>query len=89
MQIIGMQPMMQSELIEPALVPARDSAWNTAKETGNLAQYQPLLTAFGPNTAPHHTQPSPSTVFDDKARAELGYSPRDLDTGLREMFAAP
>src|SRR5205814_3607406 len=48
MQIIGMQPMMQSELIEPALVPARDSAWNTAKETGNLAQYQPLLTAFGP-----------------------------------------
>ena len=26
---------------------------------------------------------------DDKARAELGYSPRDLDTGLREMFAAP
>jgi nucleoside-diphosphate-sugar epimerase len=25
---------------------------------------------------------------DDKARAELGYSPRDLDTGLRETIAA-
>ena len=26
-----------------------------------------LLTRFGPATAPHHTQPSPSTVIDDKA----------------------
>jgi hypothetical protein len=26
-----------------------------------------LLTAFGPNTAPHHKQPSPTTVLDDKA----------------------
>lgn len=26
-----------------------------------------LLTAFGPNTAPHHTQPSPTNVLDDKA----------------------
>ena len=25
---------------------------------------------------------------DDKARAALGYSPRDLDTGLRETLAA-
>ncbi len=26
-----------------------------------------LLTTFGPATAPHHTQPSPSSVLDDKA----------------------
>jgi hypothetical protein len=25
---------------------------------------------------------------DDKARQELGYSPRDLDTGLRETIGA-
>jgi hypothetical protein len=25
---------------------------------------------------------------DDKARAELGYAPRDLDTGLRETLGA-
>jgi hypothetical protein len=25
---------------------------------------------------------------DDKARAELGYAPRDLDTGLTETLAA-
>jgi len=48
LQFIGMRPMMESELIEPALVPAREAAWNTAKETGSLAQYLPLLTAFGP-----------------------------------------
>jgi hypothetical protein len=26
-----------------------------------------LLTAFGPNTAPHHTEPAPTDVLDDKA----------------------
>jgi hypothetical protein len=25
---------------------------------------------------------------DDKARSELGYSPRDLETGLKQTFAA-
>ena len=25
---------------------------------------------------------------DDKARRELGYAPRDFETGLREMLAA-
>ena len=33
-----------------------DDAWNGK-----------LLTAFGPNTAPHHTEPSATTVMDDKA----------------------
>jgi len=38
---------LQTELLAPALVPARNAAWNAAKESGALAQYVPLLTAFG------------------------------------------
>ncbi len=38
---------LQADLLDPALVPARNAAWNTAKETGALGQYVPLLTAFG------------------------------------------
>ena len=38
---------LQADLLDPALVPARNAAWNTAKERGALGQYLPLLTAFG------------------------------------------
>jgi hypothetical protein len=43
----GFATMIQTELLDPSITPAREAAWTTAKIEGTLGQYPVLLDSFG------------------------------------------
>ena len=80
---------LQTELLEPALVLARAAAWNARRETGQYDHYKDLIRAFGPQEPLRQDIQYGSTQLSALAHSSSGAVTAVVTMGTSEGAKSP
>ncbi len=89
LDLSGYESTLQTQLLDPAVMPARQSAWTAAKTGATLVQYADLLDAFGPTAVLQQDVQFVRTRIDVQSSDSTGAAVAAATLGFAALPDAP